>query len=222
MLLTIIGVIAAMLAKPIRRTKTPEQPARTTTDSQRDAAAQFCSAEYTVISSKIQLWMTLQYTWASLVVLILSLLAQLWKGAPVVTLIWLGELVVAVAYWAYQNVMLEGLRAVLYIEEELRPRAAMLTGSDSAFGWERFLRRRRKPNVSQSGLIPPVVSIALPLAFLTYRLLSWSWTTLDIVATVLVLTAAINVTILTGHGMQLWRHINAAVDRRSMGDSAAQ
>jgi hypothetical protein len=133
----IAGVLATIVGWRLLQTPRRRAPSQPSASSD-NAVIQFCAVEYEAMMAKVHLWLTLQFTLASLVIVTLTLLAQLWQLIPVFGLIWLAVLVTVIAYNSYLNVKLEGLRAVLYVEEEIRRRATNLQQSDDVFGWERF------------------------------------------------------------------------------------
>src|SRR5205085_819291 len=179
-------------------------------DAAAEAEADLCAAEYSAMMGKIQAWASYQYTCISLDILALTLLAQLWgKAIAPEILLWAAAIIIAVTYIAYQNAMLEGLRAVLYIEAYLRPRAMGLARSTDVLAWERFLRIRRGANVSESPYWPPLISLVVAEAMASGRLY-FGWTWWDTAGNVAVLSATILVAVLTSDGLRLWTEIRAA------------
>jgi len=183
-----------------------------TVDDRDDIALQLCIAEYEAMIGKVNLWITLQFTIVSLVLLTLSILAQLWPRVELRHVLWLAAVVVGLAGVYYLNVKLDGLRAVLYTEKNLRPRAAALLRSQNVFGWERFLKRVRPPaNRSESVNNPALIVTALPFAILSHQALLCAWDRWDwcAIATGVCAYAVINK---TRQGDELWRKINEAAD----------
>jgi|ERR1041385_1058644 FtsH-binding integral membrane protein len=150
-----------------------------------EIALQLCTAEYQAMMAKVHSWISLQFTIVSLVLVTLTILAQLWPRVPFVHLAWLAAVVIGLAGIYYLNVKLDGLRAVLYVEQNLRPRAAALLQSQNVFMWEHFLKRLRPAkNPSESVNNPPLIVVLVYFVFDQTR-----------------------------QGKRLWKDIDAAVDR---------
>jgi hypothetical protein len=196
--------------RPGTRHTPPTTLPRDESQAERDRlAAQFIVAEYNTMMAKVHLWMTFQYSGMSLVAVTLTLLARLEPTVKMEALLWSAAIVIVVAYIAYQGAMLEGLRAVLHVERELRPRAEALLRTKDVFRWEPNLRATRKPNPGQSRYIPAILSAVAGIALFAYR---WpSANVFDYIGVVAVGTGTIMVAYLTWQGKALDAQITAAI-----------
>jgi len=100
--------------------------------------AQFYTAEYSAIMSRISTWSTLQYALFPILLAAFAILSKM-DNVSVNFRLWIAVVVLLVGYLAYQGTMLNALQNVLMIERYLRPLASRLVGTDQFWIHERTL-----------------------------------------------------------------------------------
>lgn len=136
-------------------------------------------SEYQALETRINGFMALQFVpWPPLVVFI-TLVAYAYKygffDRTIEALVAWGTVVmVQVAVFVYNFALFEVYNHVRYIETELRPKVATLLGTDSFWGYERFLKKTGKVNnplVGDCGLL--VIPVAAIMLTIYGRWTSW-------------------------------------------------
>jgi hypothetical protein len=171
--------------------------------------AQFHAAEYSVIMARISAWTQLQYAAWPILIGAFALLAQMGNISPKYRW-WAGLITTLAVYVAYQSTMVGMLTYVLLIEEYVRPRAAVIVGTDEFWLHERVWRKKLPANPAWSPWWPPVISflvIALVPAGLVYYfgLHAMDWR--DLAALLVALLLGVFVMHLTRSGMRLSNEI---------------
>lgn len=122
-------------------------------------------AEYQALTTRCTYWITLQYALWPILILSLSLFAQMDNFIEREVIIWCAATVVQVIAIAYYAAMLEHYTAVCYIEQKLRPLVEIACGHRSFWQYEPFLKGRRAQNPILWEYYPFILSsIALALA----------------------------------------------------------
>jgi|SRR6185295_14850872 len=163
--------------------------------------AQFYTAEYSAMMSRVSAWANLQYTPWPILVAAVGLVSQM--NAAVNIRIWAGAILALVVYVAYQGTMVNSLYYVLLIERYLRPQASRLVQTDEFWIHERVFQKIFPQNPGWWPYWPPVLSIAgiVAVAWLTWHLYGGDWANIVGLAAAIIL--GIFIVILTRNGKRL-------------------
>jgi hypothetical protein len=127
-------------------------------DKQQTATlAQFYTAEYSVVMTRISAWANLQYAAMPILIAALALLVNMDQISEHARW-WIAVFVVLAVYAAFQSTMIDAMHNVLFVERFLRPRARTLVGTDDFWIYERVRAKNFPPNPAWSPLIPSLLS----------------------------------------------------------------
>ncbi len=100
--------------------------------------------EYSALTTRITYWIAIQYGLFGLAGAYLGFAVQASSRVTVPTLVLTSVLVLEVLTWAVLQTQYEIFNTAHYIESHLKPKVALLVGSDNSFwGWEPYLDSQR-------------------------------------------------------------------------------
>jgi hypothetical protein len=210
----VVGIVFALGFRLYSRAE-PKRDRDVSARTRQTGEAEFialCSAEYQVMMGRVTNWTVLQYALWPIVIGFYAFIADHVSDVPPALRPWLLAAVLPVAYLAYQSAMVDALGYILWVEGELRPKAAAILRRDDFWNWESRHRRTRAPNPAYWYGWPPLLSFISVATGLVYAIRGHyqPWWVLPVCLAITSI-AALVVLILTLQGRRLDRSINLAV-----------
>ena len=129
--------------------------------------AQFYTAEYSAIMTRISAWASLQYAFFPILVAACAMLTKL-DNVRANLRWWAATGVLLVGYLAYQGTMLDTLQKVLFIERYLRPLASRLVSTDRFWIHECIYRETQVANIFYWKYWPPIICLSAVIVVTVY------------------------------------------------------
>jgi hypothetical protein len=122
--------------------------------------AQFYTAEYAALMGRVSSWESFQYAAWPILIAALFFLFQI-ENIPLNYRWWAALISFLLMYVAHQGTMVNMLYSVLFIEQDLRPLAGALIGTQNFWIYERIRERDFPSNPAWSPEWPVVISFAV-------------------------------------------------------------
>lgn len=165
--------------------------------------AQAHIAEYQGVTTRISRFMSVQFVVWPILVGVLSLITTTYKEGFLgpILFAWGSVAIAQVAVQTYNFALYEVYNHVRYVEIVLRPKLATIVGTDSFWGYERYLKNTGKANNPLLGdLGPTVMSVVALILVALWRRDSWeAWDFLGL---------AVNGLFLVGTSLSAWSLVN--------------